>query len=63
MNVMKLGFLTYDKGKLIVLDVDGNNFHENDEDLGKIIIAINAEIHGLFLVFNSLLIFSHYFLD
>ena len=39
---------TYDKGKLIVIDVDDNNFHENDEDLGKIINSIDAEIHGLF---------------
>lgn len=39
---------TYDKGKLIVIDVDDNNFHEDDEDLGKIINAIDAEINGLF---------------
>lgn len=39
---------TYDKGKLIVVDVDTTNFHENEEDLGKIIHTIDAEINGLF---------------
>ena len=39
---------TYDKGKLIIIDVDDNNFHENADDLGKIIHAIDAEINGLF---------------
>jgi len=39
---------TYDKGKLLVIDVDDNNFHEDKEDLGKIINNIDAEIHGLF---------------
>jgi deoxyadenosine/deoxycytidine kinase len=39
---------TYDKGKLIIIDVDGNNFHENADDLGIIINAIDAEINGLF---------------
>ena len=39
---------TYDKGKLIIIDVDGNNFHEDADDLGKIIHAIDAEINGLF---------------
>lgn len=39
---------TYDKGKLLVIDVDNNNFPENQEDLGKIINAIDAEINGLF---------------
>ncbi|MGB0423854.1 MAG: deoxynucleoside kinase [Flavobacteriales bacterium] len=39
---------TYDKGKLLVIDVDNNNFHEDSEDLGKIIQGIDAEIHGLF---------------
>ena len=28
---------TYDKGKILIIDVDNNNFHENKEDLGKII--------------------------
>jgi deoxyadenosine/deoxycytidine kinase len=39
---------TYDKGKLLIVDVDNNNFHEDPEDLGKIINSIDAEIHGLF---------------
>lgn len=39
---------TYDKGKLLVVDVDNNAFHEVQEDLGKIITAIDGEIHGLF---------------
>lgn len=39
---------TYDKGKLLIIDVDNNAFHENQEDLGKIINAIDGEIHGLF---------------
>jgi deoxyadenosine/deoxycytidine kinase len=39
---------TYDKGKLLIVDVDSNNFSENPEDLGKIINMINAEINGLF---------------
>lgn len=39
---------TYDKGKLLIVDVDNNAFHEVQEDLGKIITAIDGEIHGLF---------------
>lgn len=39
---------TYDKGKLLIVDVDDNNFHTDKEDLGRIINAIDAEIHGLF---------------
>lgn len=39
---------TYDKGKLLIIDVDNNNFHNDQEDLGKIITGIDAEIHGLF---------------
>lgn len=39
---------TYNKGKLLIIDIDNNNFHENQEDLGKIIESIDAEIHGLF---------------
>ncbi|MFB6305643.1 MAG: deoxynucleoside kinase, partial [Flavobacteriales bacterium] len=38
----------YDKGKLLIVDVDNNNFHEDPEDLGKIIEDIDKEIHGLF---------------
>jgi deoxyadenosine/deoxycytidine kinase len=39
---------TYDKGKLLIIDVDNNNFSENAEDLGLIVNKINAEINGLF---------------
>lgn len=39
---------TYDVGKLLILEVDDNNFSEKAEDLGKIITKIDAEIHGLF---------------
>ena len=39
---------TYDKGKLLIIDVDNNNFAENQEDLGEIINKIDAEINGLF---------------
>ena len=36
------------KGKVLVIDVDSNNFSENTEDLGKVIEKINAEVNGLF---------------
>lgn len=39
---------TYDRGKLLIIDVDDNKFHTSQEDLGKIITAIDAELHGLF---------------
>ena len=39
---------TYDKGKLLIIDVEDNSFHTDPEDLGKIISRIDAEIHGLF---------------
>lgn len=39
---------TYNKGKLLIIDIDNNNFHEDKEDLGKIIESIDAEVHGLF---------------
>ena len=38
----------YDKGKLLIIDVDNNSFHNDAEDLGTIINSIDAEIHGLF---------------
>ena len=37
----------YDKGKLLIIDVDDLDF-ENKEDLGTIISRIDAEINGLF---------------
>ncbi len=39
---------SYDKGKLLVIEVDNLNFVKNPEDLGHIIEKVNAEIHGLF---------------
>lgn len=39
---------TYEDGKLLVVDVDNNNFINSDEDLGDVISKIDAEIHGLF---------------
>jgi deoxyadenosine/deoxycytidine kinase len=39
---------TYDKGKLLIIDVDNNKFPEDPEDLGDIINKIDAEINGLF---------------
>ena len=38
----------YDKGKLLIIDVDKLDFVDNPEDLGEIINKIDAEIHGLF---------------
>tara|TARA_B100000674_G_scaffold371158_1_gene313512 strand:+ start:2037 stop:2651 length:615 start_codon:yes stop_codon:yes gene_type:complete len=38
----------YDKGRLLIIDVDDINFSENEEDLGSIIQKIDAEINGLF---------------
>ena len=38
----------YDKGKLLIIDVDNNSFHNDAEDLGTIINSIDGEIHGLF---------------
>ncbi len=38
----------YDKGNLIVFDVDNINFVDNPEHLGDVVEKIDAEIHGLF---------------
>ncbi|OIQ21292.1 MAG: deoxynucleoside kinase [Flavobacterium sp. MedPE-SWcel] len=38
----------YDKGKLLILDVDNLDFVNNPEDLGTIINKIDAEVNGLF---------------
>lgn len=38
----------YDKGKLLIFDVDKLDFVDNPEDLGTVINRIDAEIHGLF---------------
>ncbi|WP_375252867.1 MULTISPECIES: deoxynucleoside kinase [Dokdonia] len=38
----------YDKGKLLIIDVDNLDFVDNPEDLGDIINRIDAELNGLF---------------
>jgi len=38
----------YNKGKLLVIEVDDLDFVNKQEDLGTIIEKVNAEIHGLF---------------
>lgn len=38
----------YEKGKLLIIDVDNLDFVDNPEDLGIIINKIDAEINGLF---------------
>lgn len=38
----------YNQGKLLIVDVNKNNFSENKQDLSNVIDKINAEIHGLF---------------
>jgi deoxyadenosine/deoxycytidine kinase len=38
----------YNKGKLLIIDVDNNSFHTEAEDLGEIINSIDGEINGLF---------------
>jgi deoxyadenosine/deoxycytidine kinase len=39
---------TYDKSKLVIIDVDTVDYVNNPEDLGAIIQKIDAEINGLF---------------
>ncbi len=38
----------YNKGKLLIIDVDNIDFVNNPEDLGNIITRIDAELNGLF---------------
>ena len=38
----------YDKGNLLIIDVDPLDFVANPEDLGEIINKVEAQIHGLF---------------
>ncbi|AOW20613.1 deoxynucleoside kinase [Urechidicola croceus] len=38
----------YNKGKLLIIDVDNLNFVDNQEDLSSIIERIDAQINGLF---------------
>lgn len=39
---------SYNRGKLLIIDVDENNFESDKEDLGLIIHKIDTELHGLF---------------
>ena len=39
---------TYTRGELLIVDVDDSNFHENKEDLGKIITSIDGKLNNLF---------------
>ena len=38
----------YNKGNLLIIDVDNINFVDNPEDLGNIITRIDGELNGLF---------------
>ena len=38
----------YKEGPLLVVNVDENKFAENEEDLGKIIAKVDAQLYGLF---------------
>ena len=38
----------YEKGKLLIIDIDDLNFVDKPEDLGLVIDKIDAEINGLF---------------
>lgn len=38
----------YDKGKLLIIDVDNIDFIENPKDLSEVITKIDANLHGLF---------------
>lgn len=38
----------YNKGNLLIIDVDNINFVDNPEDLGSIITRVDGELHGLF---------------
>lgn len=38
----------YDKGKLLIIDVDDIDFIENPKDLSEVISKIDANLHGLF---------------
>jgi deoxyadenosine/deoxycytidine kinase len=39
---------SYKMGKLLIVDVDKNNFSENPADLSVVISMIDAELNGLF---------------
>jgi len=44
---------SYDKGNLLIIDMDDNDFRNNQEDLGKIVSAVDAEVNGLFETANK----------
>ena len=39
---------SYKEGQLLIINVDNNRFNQNEEDLGKIINKIDAQLYGLF---------------
>lgn len=39
---------TYNKGKLLILNIDDLDINNNPEDLGTVISKIDGELHGLF---------------
>jgi len=39
---------TYNRGKVVIIDVDNIDFETNPEQLGEIITSIDRELHGLF---------------
>jgi len=39
---------TYKLGKMLILDVDNNNFIDKPEDMSVVIDKVNASLHGLF---------------
>lgn len=41
---------SYNLSKILVVDIDNNDFSNNPQDLSKIIDQIDAELHGLFKV-------------
>jgi deoxyadenosine/deoxycytidine kinase len=38
----------YKEGPLLIVNGDDNKFGENEEDLGKIITKVDAQLYGLF---------------
>lgn len=48
MSMVKAWIHDYNKGNLLIIDVDNINFVDEKEDLGNIINKIDAELHGLF---------------
>ncbi len=41
---------SYNLSKILIVDIDNNDFSNNPQDLSKIIDQIDAELHGLFKV-------------